>query len=154
MVGLSAQEKKEEIQRLLERAVDNGMSFSEAFSRRMKQLGAKACQDVRLAKSVQKVLSGGIFRLRRGDGSSDGRGRVGFFVFDLRAIPVRHQGARIGDEVSAHSIVSEGIHPLRFAMDALQDDSGRRLAILVSGHDTDGCEMAALVQGQFGKTTL
>lgn len=133
---LSAQEKKEEIQRHLERAVENGMSLSQAFARRMKQLGAKACQDVRLAKSVQRVLSGGTFRL----GHSDGSGRVGFFIFGLRAIPVRHPCARIGDEVSVHFIVSEGTHPLRFAMDALQDDPGRRLAILVFGHDTDGCE--------------
>ncbi|CAF9934802.1 MAG: hypothetical protein ALECFALPRED_006097 [Alectoria fallacina] len=36
---LSAQEKKEEIQRHLERAVENGMSLSQAFARRMKQLG-------------------------------------------------------------------------------------------------------------------
>lgn len=144
---LSAQEKKEEIQRHLERAVENGMSLSQAFARRMKQLGAKAFQDVRLAKSVQRVLSGGTFRL----GHSDGSGRVGFFIFGLRAIPVRHQCARIGDEVSVHFIVSEGTHPLRFAIDALQDDLGRRLAILVSEHDTDGCEWQHWLQGQWGK---
>ena len=40
---LSAQEKKEEIQMYLERAVESGMSLSEAFAKRMRQLGAKAC---------------------------------------------------------------------------------------------------------------
>lgn len=35
--------------------------------------------------------------------------------------------------------MSEGTHPLRFAKDALQDDPGIRLAILVSRDDTDGC---------------
>lgn len=63
-----------------------------------------------------------------------------FFTFGLRVIPVRHECARIGDEVSVHFIMSEGTHPLRFAMDALQDDRGRRLAILVCGHFADGCE--------------
>lgn len=148
---LSAQGKKEEIQRHLERAVENGMSLSEALARRMKQLGAKACQDVRLAKSVQKVLSGGTFRL----GCSDGRGYVvGFFIFGLRVIPVRHQCARIDDEVSVNFIVSEGSHPLRFAMDALQDDPGRRLAILVSGARYRWSRMAALVQGQWEKYAM
>lgn len=132
---LSAQENKEELQRDLERAEEIGMSLSKPLARRMRHLGAKACQNVKLAKSIQKLLSGGIFRLKYVNGRHK---RVGFHAFSY-TIPVPHQYARLGDEVSVRFIVSEGAHPLRFAKDALQDDPGRRLAILVSRDDTDGC---------------
>ena len=132
---LSAQENKEELQRHLERAEEIGMSLSKPLARRMRHLGAKACQNVRLAKSIRKLLSGGIFHLKH---VNTRHNHVGFHAFSLK-IPVRHQYARLSDEVSVRFIVSEGTHPLRFAKDALQDDPGRRLAILVSRDDTDGC---------------
>ena len=110
------------------------MSLSKPLARRMRHLGAKACQNVRLAKSIQKLLSGGIFHLKQWGSRYK---RVGFYAFSFK-IPVRHQYARPGDEVSVRFIVSEGTHPLRFARDALQDDPGRRLATLVSRDDTDG----------------
>ena len=111
------------------------MSLSKPLARRMRHLGAKACQIVRLANSIRKLLSGGIFHLTW---VNTRHSRVGFHVFSF-TIPVRHQSARLGDEVPVRFIVSEGTHPLRFAKDALQDDPGRRLAILVSRDDTDGC---------------
>ena len=76
----------------------------------------------------------GIFHLKH----FNTRSRVGFHAFSFK-IPIRHQYAELGDEVSGRFIVSEGTHPFRFAKDALQDDPGRRLAILVSRDDTDGC---------------
>lgn len=134
---LSAQKEKKEIQGYLERAVETGTSLSEALNRIMGKLGAKVSRNIKLAKSVQKVLSGGTFRLRY---SCWTRKDPGFFIFGLRAVPVRHPCAKIGEGISVHFIVSEGTHPLRFAKDALQEDPGRRLAILVSGRDAEGDE--------------
>lgn len=46
----------------------------------------------------------------------------------------------VNEYVSVNFIVSDGTHPLHFASDALQEDPGRRLSILVSGRDSDGKE--------------
>lgn len=74
----SAQENKEELQRHLERAEEIGMSLSKPLARRMRHLGAKACQNVRLAKSIRKLLSGGIFHLKH---VNTRHNRVGFHAF-------------------------------------------------------------------------
>ena len=78
---LSAQKNKEELQRHLGRAEEIGMSLSKPLARRMRHLGAKACQNVRLAKSIRKLLSGGIFHLKH---VNTRHNRVGFHAFQFQ----------------------------------------------------------------------
>ncbi len=59
---------------------------------------------------------------------------VGFRIFN------QHCAATIDTYVSVNFVLSEGIHPRRWAEDALQTDPGRRLAILASGQDSSGIE--------------
>lgn len=60
---LAANDINKDIQRSLARMVRDGMSLSEAFNKVMGQLGAKASRNLRLARAVQKVLTGDPFRL-------------------------------------------------------------------------------------------
>ena len=119
-------------------AVREGTSVSKVFNSVMGQLGARACQEAHLAQSVQKVLSGGLFQLKHN--GSKGHQDIGFNVFRLGPIAVKHYDAKYNDYVSVNFIIGEGTHPLRWATDALQTDPGRRLAILVSGQDASGKE--------------
>lgn len=121
----------------VDEVVREGTSVSRALNSVMGKLGASACKDASIVRSVQKVLTGGQFRLGVASG---GAGDVGFHVFNLGSIAVRHPNAKIDDDVSVNFIVSEGTHPLRYASDALQTDPGRRLAIFVSGQDSSGYE--------------
>ena len=126
-----------ELKDWIDNAVREVSSVSRALNSAMGKLGASACRDASIFQSVQKVLTGGQFRLAVASG---GAGDVGFHVFNIGSIAVPHPCAKIDDYVSVTFIVSEGTHPLRYASDALQTDPGRRLAIFVTGQDSLGGE--------------
>lgn len=121
----------------LESDIRNGISWSEAVNRAMGRAGAKAANDVKLAKSIQKAISGGPFRLTHHKPHAEPRAHL--YAMGER-ITVDHSCAKLGDEVMVNSIISDGAHPLRFAKNALNVDPGRRLAILVTGHTQEGIE--------------
>lgn len=122
----------------LRRQVEDGNCLTDEINKVMGRLGAKACNDARMAKAIRKLLSGGSYQLvvMAPTDSRDGL-RLKYQLLNMKFhLPLGFTSANVHDYVDVDFIISDGTHPQRYAKEALPQNLGCRLAILISGTDS------------------